>query len=214
MYNRHNKRPVPAIRKYRRATIIEVLLIIVLCLVLILVIKSQLEPPPLEIREERLLTPPVHIITMEPQETPQPAETSYPVPIDDNLQEWVVQKSKEKGIDPALVLAIIAVETGGTWDDQLIGDNGNSFGLMQIYQTFHTDRCIQLGVFNLLDPYQNIAVGVDILAELYAQNPSTEWVVMAYNGGVQYADRYTEQGIISKYAQKVRLLMYIYQSEV
>lgn len=56
---------------------------------------------------------------------------------------------------------------------------------------------------NLLDPYQNVKVGIDILADLMEEEEPLEWVLMAYNGGNAYADRLAREGRVSEYARDV-----------
>ena len=41
------------------------------------------------------------------------------------------------------------------------------------------------------------------MLDLYSKNDNTAWVLMAYNGGVAYADRYYEAGNISEYAEYI-----------
>lgn len=128
----------------------------------------------------------------------------YPVPLDDDLQQHIISTAVERGISPALVMAIIQRESG--FDPGKIGDNGSSYGLMQVYASEHTDRCVRLDAVNLLDPYQNIRVGVDILAELMSHGKSLDWVLMAYNGGMSYAGQMTADGNVSNYATQVMAL--------
>lgn len=111
--------------------------------------------------------PPYTVMVAEPTQTPTPKPwVKYPVPLDDNLQKHILGLCKENNVDASIVYAIISAETHGTFDPSVIGDNGNSFGLMQIYRYWHEERIKRLGVTNLLDPYQNVAVGIDILSEL------------------------------------------------
>lgn len=125
----------------------------------------------------------------------------YPVPLDDALQQYVLDQASDKGISAAVVFAVIAKESDFNAD--LVGDDGKSFGLMQIYASQHTERCIRLNAYNLLNPYQNVSVGIDYLAELLDANKGLEWALMAYNGGPDYADRMTEAGKVSDYAVEV-----------
>lgn len=125
----------------------------------------------------------------------------YPVPLSDDIQQHIIKTAVERGISPALVMAIIQRESN--CDPDMIGDDGNSYGLMQIYANQHIDRCIRLDAPNLLDPYKNVEVGVDILAELMSHNKSLAWVLMAYNGGMSYAGQMTADGNISNYASQV-----------
>ena len=128
----------------------------------------------------------------------------YPVPLSDDIQQHIITTAVERGISPALVMAIIQRESN--FDPGKIGDDGNSFGLMQIYANQHTDRCVRLNAVNLLDPYQNIRVGVDILAELMGHGKSLSWVLMAYNGGMSYAGQMAADGNVSSYATQVMAL--------
>lgn len=105
----------------------------------------------------------------------------YPVPLDDDLQQFVAEAGKTYGIDPALILAVIWRESDFDPDD--ISDDGKTFGLMGVMASEHTDRCMRLGVYNLRNPYQNIVAGTDILAELYADYGDWARVLSFYNGG-------------------------------
>ena len=125
----------------------------------------------------------------------------YPVPLDDALQQYVLDQASSKGISAAVVFAVIAKESD--FNPDLVGDGGKSFGLMQIMASEHTERCIRLNAYNLLNPYQNVSVGIDYLAELMDENRGLEWALMAYNGGPGYADRMTEAGKVSDYAVEV-----------
>jgi soluble lytic murein transglycosylase-like protein len=58
-------------------------------------------------------------------------------------------------------------------------------------------------VDDLRDPYQNIDLGIDYLAELYATGHDTAWVLMAYNGGQAYATKMVQAGAVSNYAAQV-----------
>lgn len=84
-----------------------------------------------------------------------------------------------------------------------MGDKGESYGLMQIKKKWHTARMERLGVTDLLDPYQNVTVGIDLLAELLRYGGSLEWALMCYNGGYAYADKRIASGKISDYAKGV-----------
>ena len=96
----------------------------------------------------------------------------YPVPLSDDLQKYAEEQCREYEIPASVVFAVMEAETGGTFDPELKGDmydgQYRSFGLMQVMASEHTDRCLRLNAYNLLDPRQNIRVGVDFLAELIA----------------------------------------------
>ena len=132
-----------------------------------------------------VVTTPVTEAT-EPPET-QPMETEppvmlYDVPLSEDLQLYIIELCDARGIDPAIVMAIIYRES--SYRAEVIGDNGNSFGLMQIQPRWNYTRMLKLGCTDLLDPYQNVKVGIDILAEqIYRYDGDIAKAVTAYNWG-------------------------------
>lgn len=122
----------------------------------------------------------------------------YDVPLDVDLQTHIIDLCRKYDIDPAIVVALIERES--EYDDQAVGDKGKSLGLMQVQPKWHSDRMKKLGCEDLLDPYQNVEVGIDYLAELFSTGKSTYWVLMAYNGGYSYADEKVAQNGITWYA--------------
>lgn len=125
----------------------------------------------------------------------------YDIPLDDKLQDYIIETSEERGIDPAIIIAMIKRES--QFDIDIVGDKGKAFGLMQIHPRWHSDRMEKLGVTDLLDPYQNVTVGIDIMAELLDGGESVEWALMAYNGGYAHANKHIEAGTLSGYATDV-----------
>ena len=125
----------------------------------------------------------------------------FDVPLDKELQDYIFELCEEHNIEPALVIAMIGKESN--YNASAIGDRGNSLGLMQIQPRWNQDRMDILGCQNLLDPFQNVAVGIDLLGELFSKGNSVEWVLMAYNGGQSYANRKISNGEVSTYAQTV-----------
>lgn len=125
----------------------------------------------------------------------------FDIPLEDDLQTYIFEQAEERGVDPAIVIAIIKRESN--FDILAVGDEGNSLGLMQIQPRWSVDRMEELECDNLLDPYQNVKVGIDILADLIEEKETLEWVLMAYNGGNAYADRLAKEGRVSEYAKKV-----------
>lgn len=65
------------------------------------------------------------------------------------------------------------------------------------------DFIIQTCEEHHISPALVIAMGVDLLAELYGMNPDTYWVLMAYNGGTDYANNMMEANTYSTYAVEV-----------
>lgn len=144
---------------------------------------------------------------------PEPIEVSqlYDVPLEPELQEHINQLCDDYNVDMPLVLAIIGQESN--YNAQAIGDGGNSIGLMQIQPQHHQQRMDKLGVVDLTDPYQNVTVGIDLLAELIGENNGTEWAVTAYNAGAGTADYNNAIGIRSDYAESVMMLREMIENE-
>lgn len=148
------------------------------------------------------LTEPLEPIVEEPEMPVEEEPVRYfDVPLDHDLQDHIFALCEENDIDPAMVIAIIERESN--YKASAIGDSGNSLGLMQIQPRWSEERMARLSCPDLLDPYQNVIVGIDILVEYFNRGNSVEWVLMAYNGGPSYANKKAEAGEISEYAQKV-----------
>lgn len=134
-------------------------------------------------------------------ETTEETKLYYDVPLDTDLQEHIFAVCEIYDVNPALVISMIARES--SFRANAMGDGGESYGLMQIKKKWHTARMEKLGVVDLLDPYQNVTVGIDLLAELLRYGDSLEWALMCYNGGYAYADKRIANGNISDYAKSV-----------
>lgn len=129
--------------------------------------------------------------------------TLYDVPLDEDLQHYIVKLCDEYCVSASLVIAVIERES--SFDMSAIGDNGRSFGLMQIQEYHHIERMDRLGVDNLLNPYQNVLVGIDILAEKLANYDTVGEALTAYNAGDSGAYKhYFCKGIYaSNYAEEI-----------
>lgn len=144
-------------------------------------------------------TPVVKVVEIKEIETDVPEY--FDVPLSHDIQNHIFDVCDEYGIAPALVVAMIAQESD--FKQNSIGDGGDSAGLLQVQQKWHQERMDRLGCDNLLDPYQNITVAVDYIAELKEINHDLYWVLMAYNGGSGYATKNMESGKYSDYAVEV-----------
>lgn len=138
------------------------------------------------------------ISTVEPTTTVQ----LYDVPLDADLQLYIMDLCEEANISAALVIAVIERESN--FNASAVGDSGNSLGLMQIQPKWHQWRMDELGGSDWLNPYDNVAVGVHILKSLFeTYGDDVYMVLMAYNGGASYAKRMVAEGIYSDYAINV-----------
>lgn len=109
------------------------------------------------------------------------------------LPDIIESKSNDFKIDKHLVLSIIHTESRCKHD--AVGSVGE-LGLMQISPRWHTERMVKLNSTNLLDPAQNINVGLDLLSELNV-NSNMLGALMIYNGG------YVESTQSKSYAKSV-----------
>lgn len=146
----------------------------------------------------------------EEPEAAKPAQSSvrlpvtiYDVPLDAELQTYIAETCDRYGVDVPLVLAIIGQESN--YNAHAVGDSGNSLGLMQIQPRWHQGRMDRLGMDDLLDPHQNVTVGIDLLAELI-EHGGEKWAIMAYNAGAVAADNYMAIGVTTDYAAGVMKL--------
>jgi len=116
------------------------------------------------------------------EECPLTVSEFYDVPLDYELQYHIINESKMYDIDPAIVFAMIERESD--FREDVIGDNGKSFGLMQIQKRWHEERMEKLGVTDLINPYENVMVGIDYLAwQLDRYDGDMAKALTAYNAG-------------------------------
>ena len=135
-------------------------------------------------------------------EEPESEPTLYfDVPLDRDLQDHIFTVCEKYYIEPQLIIAMIQKES--YFNSSNVGDGGNSLGLMQIQPRWHQTRANNLGCPDLMNPYHNISVGVDLFASHLKQSGSVEWALMAYNGGPSYANKMTANGRVSDYVRKV-----------
>lgn len=99
----------------------------------------------------------------------------------EQMQTYTREICKNYDVSYALIIAMIEHESGYMQD--AIGDSGRSKGYMQIYEKYHADRMEKLGCDDILNPYQNILVGVDYIAELIDKYGTEQDALAAYNYG-------------------------------
>ena len=123
------------------------------------------------------------------------------VPLDVEMQTYIIELCEQNGIRPEIIFAMIKRESD--FDAMSIGDDGQSFGLMQIQPRWNYIKMVDLKCTNLFDEKQNVTVGISILADLIAEGKGIEWALMAYNTGISNANKMAAQSIISDYAKDV-----------
>ena len=125
------------------------------------------------------------------------------IPLSARFQKYIDGKCKSYGVSTNVVMGCIRTESN--FQTQIMGDNGKAYGLMQVQKQWHRARMKKVGATNLLDPYDNVAVGIDYLAELYKiYNGNWHKALMAYNGGHAYCKRRLRMGLVnSPYSRRV-----------
>ena len=128
---------------------------------------------------------------------PEPEIDIYPVNLDADLQRYIIETCKEYQINPSIVIAMCFYES--SFNADTIGDNGECMGLMGINPRWCWPEMEKLNCPDMRDPYQNVTVGIDILAQKmvkYDGNP--EMALMSYNAGDAGAHRlWFDKGIYS-----------------
>ena len=161
--------------------------------------------PQAEVRQEQTTTAEQQtttaIVEVETETVAEPTYNLCDIPLDAELQIWVFDYCKDKKLNPYLIFAMCERES--QYKADAVGDSGRSLGIMQIQEQWHQERMDRLGCTDLLNPYQNVTVGIDILIDLYSKCNDTAWVLMAYNGGETYANRNYNAGNISEYARYI-----------
>lgn len=123
---------------------------------------------------------------------------AYDFMYEDDVYSMCEEICKPYHISPSFVMAVIWKESKFATD----AENGPCKGLMQINETSHRARMERLGVTDLFNPYQNIQVGVDLLAELFEQYEDDGIVLDLYNGNQNAFANY-DKGKISGFSKAI-----------
>lgn len=144
-------------------------------------------------------------VSEEPQIVELPTETEYryiqDCPLSKEIQQGIFDICEEYNISFEFVMAVIAQES--SFRPNILGDNGQSKGLMQIQEKWHSEIMQELGVTDLQDPLQNVRVGVALLCQYFKEDNEVYYVLMRYNGGEAYANKMLNAGKISDYAIEI-----------
>lgn len=138
----------------------------------------------------------------EPQ-TDTPKDRVYDVPLDGDVQEYILELCDQYEMDPVLVLAMMYVET--RFDPAAVSKTGD-YGLMQINKVNHEGYRKILGITDFLDAKQGALAGIYMLWDLrehYGCDTENK-ILMAYNRGIGGAKKLWKQGIYSNtYTEEV-----------
>lgn len=127
---------------------------------------------------------------------------AFDVPLEPALLDHVLVTAEEYDLEPELILAVIRKESNFNVD--AIGDNGASFGLMQIQPRWWSGLAADIGCEDFTtDPYQNITLGSAIIRRKLNSGKGVEWAIMAYNGGDPDANAKRKEGRITQHTALV-----------
>lgn len=122
--------------------------------------------------QARALQTPAQNINKQTNIVPQPQPSNNYTAI----QQMIINKALQKGIDPALALALVQQESG--FNPNAKGDGGKSFGLFQIHSPSHP------GYAGGLDPEANAEYGLNLLkSHLDRYGGDIDKALWAYNAG-------------------------------
>lgn len=143
---------------------------------------------------------------VQPELEPQndtPKDRVYDVPLDGDVQEYILELCNQYEMDPVLVLAVMHVET--RFDPAAVSKTGD-YGLMQINKVNHEGYRKILGITDFLDAKQGALAGIYMLWDLrehYGCDTENK-ILMAYNRGIGGAKKLWKQGIYSNtYTEEV-----------
>ena len=112
--------------------------------------------------------------------------------------EYVYKYSEEFSVDPDLIFAIIKAESNFEADAK---SSQNAIGLMQILNSTAEEVANKLRMnYNeeetLLNPKDNIRMGVKYFSELYDLYGNIELAICAYNAGIGNVNSWIDKGLI------------------
>ena len=134
----------------------------------------------------------VLMASLEPTATPEPEPTPYPsdipynpaIPLPGPLQYVLWQACEDTGVEYAIALAVIEVES----DFDPYEDNGLCYGYMQLNRRYFPDN---------LSPGQNIRYGMEYLGECFIKCESTGAALETYHAGYDTGSRVYANAVLA-----------------
>ena len=119
-------------------------------------------------------------------------QTQRPADELERYAESVAKNCVDKSLNPAIVSAMIVVESGG---NPLTVSASGDLGLMQVNARIHA-KSFDFEKKNLLNPEENIEVGTSIL-KLMVDRHGDEKAIQAYNGLLPEKREYTPRVLLA-----------------
>ena len=85
--------------------------------------------------------------TIHEQDTEVKTHLYYDIPLDEDLQDYILEVCHNYGVNHLIVLGMIEKESA--FGPNVICDNGEAFGLMQVQPKWHQERMGRLGVTDI-----------------------------------------------------------------
>ena len=126
----------------------------------------------------------------------------YDIPLELDIQRHIFDECKLYEVPYELAMAVMYVETGGTYKTDLRSKTNDS-GLFQVNDV-HKKWLKESGITDLYNPYQNSSAGIWILKDALSKGDNIHTSLMVYNMGHGGARKLWKKGIYSsKYSRKV-----------
>lgn len=116
------------------------------------------------------------------------------VPISQALQDYIAVLCKEDGVSQELVYAVMSVETGDSYNPDLVSPT-DDYGLFQINVVNRPWLSQKFGITNWFNPFQNSEAGIYMLGQLEKKYGNVNEVLLAYNNGEAGMESLIAQGI-------------------
>lgn len=142
-------------------------------------------------RTVQAITPaPIKTVVAMPEADIEEPDTSYrrdDIPLSYDLQDLLHATTEEYDLPYNMVLAQMWRETGYR---NVMGDDGDSVGYLQVQEKWHKTRMDKLGVTDLKNPKGNFLVACDYLRECIDTTDTTADALTKYNSGHTGTNQY------------------------
>ena len=137
----------------------------------------------------------------------------YNVPLDYELQDYIRSNCEKYDVPMSLIIAIIEQES--CFQADVISPTAD-YGLMQINIINHQRMAEELGVTDIMDPFQNVLSGIYLIAEnLRAENDDIAGALLRYSNGPTGANRLRSKGVyITQHSGKILNAYYRYKEVI
>lgn len=121
------------------------------------------------------------------------------LPWSEDIQRWAQEKCRQYNFPYAFFLAMVESESSFI----CYGDTEDAGGISTGYCMIRECNWKRYEGLNVHDPYDNIEIGVRMLAELKDKYMEADHIIMAYKGGEAAAARWVKEGTRLSICDKV-----------